>query len=149
MRIAILALEGLFDTGLTSMLDAFTTANELFALQMAGTPHFHVSIVGVRRKVKSGQGLAIPVQVITPELKPDWVIVPALSTKMPDQLIPALSRPDMLDAKSQLLKWHGEEVCLAASCIGTFLLAETGLLNVSRQPPRGGWAHCFGRDTRR
>ena len=71
MRIAVLALDGLFDTGLTVTLDAFGVANNLSARAMGGTPHFDVSIVGVRRKVRSGLGLAIPVQAITPDLKPD------------------------------------------------------------------------------
>jgi transcriptional regulator GlxA family with amidase domain len=32
-------------------------------------------------------------------------------------------------ARTQLLKWHAEGAFIAASCIGTFLLAETGLLD--------------------
>jgi transcriptional regulator GlxA family with amidase domain len=35
----------------------------------------------------------------------------------------------MVDAKKQLLAWHAAGSGIAASCIGTFLLAETGLLN--------------------
>ncbi|KLU24812.1 AraC family transcriptional regulator [Caballeronia mineralivorans PML1(12)] len=129
MRISILALEGLFDTGLTVILDAFTLANKFSAGQMGGTPYFDVSIVGVRKKVRSGQGLAIPVQAVTAGLKPDWVIVPALNTGTPEQLVPALGRPDVSQAKVQLLKWHAEGALIAASCIGTFLVAETGLLD--------------------
>jgi transcriptional regulator GlxA family with amidase domain len=129
MRLAVLALDDLFDTGLTVLLDAFTLANKFSALQMSGTPHFDVSIVGVRRRVRSGQGFAIPVQAITPDLKPDWVIVPALNTGRPEQLVPALDRADVRKATAQLQKWHAEGVRLAASCIGSFILAETGLLD--------------------
>jgi transcriptional regulator GlxA family with amidase domain len=129
MRISVLALDGLFDTGLSVTLDAFTLANKFSALQLGGTPRFEVSIVGVRRRVRSGQGLAIPVQAVTPDLKPDWVIVPALSTGRPEQLIPALERRDVIQAKMQLRKWHAEGASIAASCIGTFLLAEAGLLD--------------------
>lgn len=129
MRIAVFALEGVFDTGLTVTLDAFRIANNLSARLLGGTPHFDVSLVGVRRKVRSGQGLAIPVQAVTPALKPDWVIVPALSTGTPEQLVPALGRPDMTQVKAQLLQWHAEGARIAASCIGTFFLAEAGLLD--------------------
>ncbi|MFM0000594.1 helix-turn-helix domain-containing protein [Paraburkholderia dipogonis] len=129
MRISILALDGLFDTGLTVLLDAFTLANKFSALQMGGTPYFDVSIVGVRKRVRSGQGLVIPVHAVTADLKPDWVIVPALNTGTPEQLIPALDRPDVRKAKAQLVEWHAEGARIAASCIGTFLLAETGLLD--------------------
>jgi transcriptional regulator GlxA family with amidase domain len=128
MRICILALEELFDTGLIVTLDAFKLANNLAGLQMGGTPRFEVSVVGVRKKVKSGQGLSIPVKAITPALKPDWVIVPALSAGTPDKLIPALERRDVKDAKIQLQKWHAKGVHIAASCIGSFILADAGLL---------------------
>jgi transcriptional regulator GlxA family with amidase domain len=129
MRIAILALDGLFDTGLTVLLDAFGLANKFAALQMGGTPRFDLSVVGVRRRVRSGQGLAIPVQAITPSIEPDWVIVPALSAGRPEQLLPALQRRDVVTAKAQLRKWHAEGAQIAASCIGTFVLAEAGLLD--------------------
>jgi transcriptional regulator GlxA family with amidase domain len=128
MRISVLALEGLFDTGLAVTLDALRAANGLAARAMGGTPHFDVSIVGVRKRVRSAQGFTIPVQPITPALKPDWVIVPALAATTPDLLLPALARADVVQAKAQLLRWRDEGAMIAASCIGTFLLADAGLL---------------------
>jgi transcriptional regulator GlxA family with amidase domain len=129
MRISLLALDELWDTGLTITLDAFRLANNFSQLQMGGSPHFAVSVVGVRKRVRSGHGLAIPVQTISRDLKPDWVIVPALNTGTPERLLPSLERPDVKQAKAQLLEWHAAGVRIAASCIGTFLLAETGLLD--------------------
>src|ERR1700761_6706825 len=129
MRILILALDGVFDTGLTAPLDAFTLANKFSAKLMGGSPHFDVSIVGVRKKVRSGQGFPIPVQPVPQDSKPDWVIVPALNTGTPELLVPALARADMKQVRAQLLKWHAEGVQIAASCIGTFFLAEAGLLD--------------------
>jgi transcriptional regulator GlxA family with amidase domain len=43
--------------------------------------------------------------------------------------LPALNRPDVREAKSQLLKWTAKGVQIGASCIGTFLVAEAGLLD--------------------
>lgn len=129
MRIAVLALEGLFDSGLTVTLDAFATANSLAAKLLEGTPRFDVSIVGVRRKVTSAQGLIVPVKPIAPDLMPDWVVVPALRATTPATLLPVLDRPDVRQAKAQLKEWHAAGVQLAASCIGTFLLADAGLLD--------------------
>lgn len=144
MRVAVLALDGLFDTGLAVTLDALTLANRFSAWEKGGDPHFALSVVGVRRKVRSSHGLAIPVQGITPRLKPDWVIVPALSTGTPDLLVPALQRPDVQDAKVQLLKWRAGGAQIAASCIGTFLLAEAGLLD-GREATTTWWLAPFFR----
>lgn len=129
MRLSVLALEGLFDTGLTVVLDAFSLANNLSIQQTGGKPPFDVSVVGVRKKVRSAQGLTIPVKTVTSDLKPDWVVVPALAAGTPERLVPALARPDVKAATAQLLKWRNEGVRIAASCIGTFILAEAGLLS--------------------
>jgi transcriptional regulator GlxA family with amidase domain len=128
MRISILALDGLFDTGLTVTLDALAIANR-FAQRMSKTKLFDVSIVGVRKRVRTGQGFVIPAQEAASVAKPDWVIVPALITSTPESLIPALERKDVRQAVKQLLAWHDKGSHIASSCIGSFLLAETGLLD--------------------
>lgn len=129
MKIALLALDGLFDTALTVTLDALRLANKFALSVQGGAPPFEVSIVGVRKKVRSGQGLVVPVQAIGPDLKPDWVLVPALATGTPAELVPALGRADVRDARRHLQAWHAEGVHIAASCIGSFILAEAGLLD--------------------
>ncbi|RDS79891.1 helix-turn-helix domain-containing protein [Dyella monticola] len=128
MRISILALDGLFDTGLTVTLDALAIANR-FAQRRSKTALFEVSIVGVRKRVRTGQGFLIPAQEAASVAKPDWIIVPALTTSTPESLIPALERKDVKQAVKHLLAWHGKGAHIASSCIGSFLLAETGLLD--------------------
>jgi transcriptional regulator GlxA family with amidase domain len=128
MRMSILALEGFWDTGLTVTLDAFTLANR-FSTAQTGAVQFDISIVGVRKKVRSGQGFVLPVKSIAADPKPDWVIVPALNTARPEQLLPALERRDVNQAKEQLRRWQAAGSRIAAACIGTFLLADAGLLD--------------------
>lgn len=129
MKIAIIALEGLFDTGLSVLLDVFGVANQLGLLTNSLNTPFEVTVVGVRRDVRTSHGLKIPVQLAHNATQPDWVIIPALGTKMPDELIPALSRKDVIAAGNQLRTWHASGSKIAAACIGTFVLAESGLLN--------------------
>jgi transcriptional regulator GlxA family with amidase domain len=130
MRISVLALDGLFDTGLSCTLDAFGVANKLSARTMGGTPRFDVTVLGVRRSVRSNHGFAIPVQAVTSlKRKPDWVIVPALVTPSPDEVLASLERPDVIDAKMQLNEWRAKGVRVAASCIATFLVADAGILD--------------------
>jgi transcriptional regulator GlxA family with amidase domain len=129
MKIFVLALEGVFDSGLTVLLDALGLANKFAAQQKGGALSFEVSIVGVRKRVRTGQGLVVPVKSVPPRAKPQWVVVPALTTSTPELLVPALARRDVIDAKEHLRNWHAEGAHVAASCIGTFLLADAGLLD--------------------
>jgi transcriptional regulator GlxA family with amidase domain len=129
MRLAILALDGVFDTGLTVLLDTFSTANELAAMQGGGQPLFDVQLVGVRPRIRTGLGLTTAVGPAGAVGNPDWVAVPALNTKQPERLVEALARRDVRDALAHLRAWHGGGARVAGACIGTFLLAEAGLLN--------------------
>lgn len=128
MRISILALDGLFDTGLTVTLDTLAIANN-FSFRMAGTRPFEVSIVGVKKSIRTAQGFTIPTQPISSGHRPDWVVVPALGTSTPDSLVEALGRKDVVKARTHLQVWHEAGAHIAASCIGSFVLAETGLLD--------------------
>jgi transcriptional regulator GlxA family with amidase domain len=129
MQIAVLALEGVFDTGLAVVLDALTTANELVALHAGTGPQFTVHLVGMRPQVSSAQRLQVPVMMAAACPTPDVVIVPALGYKMPGPLQQALGRDDVADAVTALRGWADAGVRIAAACIGTFVLAESGLLD--------------------
>ena len=129
MRIVVLALDGVFDTGLTVTLDAFSTAASMSGKLFGGTPRFDVTVVGVRRRVRTAQGLTVPVQAVDPAARPDWVIVPAVLAETPEDLLAKLERPDLRDARSHLLRWSGAGVRIGAACMGTFVLAATGLLD--------------------
>jgi len=129
MNITILALEGVFDTGFSIVLDALTTANELSAMQTNPAPPFRISIIGMRPIVHSAQGMGIPVAAAADCPTPDLVIIPALGYKMPDALQNALARHDVADAMVALRGWAAAGTRIAAACIGTFLLAESGLLD--------------------
>ena len=49
MRIHILALNGLFDTGLAAVLDAFEIANALAKMSDISSPPFQTKVVGLGR----------------------------------------------------------------------------------------------------
>jgi transcriptional regulator GlxA family with amidase domain len=129
MKVNVLALDGVFDTGLATVLDSFATANELAELFGIISLRFEVSTVGVRSTVRTAQGLKVPVIPVAKRARPDLVVVPALGYKMPDPLIAALGRSDVIDAGHALRRWVGHGAMTAAACIGTFVVAETGLLD--------------------
>ena len=128
MKVFVLALESVFDTGLATVLDAFQTANELAAVSGLSSSRFEVTVVGVRKNVKTAQGFTVPVHPVGKRI-PDCVVVPAIGFKMPDALQQALARPHIHDATVVLQQWADREAMMCAACIGTFVLAESGLLN--------------------
>jgi transcriptional regulator GlxA family with amidase domain len=128
MRISVLVLDEVFDLGLSAVLDAFQTANELIELSGLEVPRFEVRIVGVRRAIKTAQGLSVPVHAMGTRA-PDCVVVPAIGFKMPGPLETALARPEVRDATSALRQWARSGATITAACIGTFVMAESGLLD--------------------
>jgi transcriptional regulator GlxA family with amidase domain len=131
MRVHVLALDGVFDLGLSAVLDAFQTANELAEMSALSGERFDVKIVGVTKSIKTSQGLTVPVQAIGSKA-PDCVVVPAIGFKMPERLEAALERPDIQDAAVLLLQWARKGAMMTAACIGTFVMAESGLLDHQR-----------------
>ncbi|VVE09336.1 AraC family transcriptional regulator [Pandoraea aquatica] len=133
MKICVFALDGAFDTGLTAILDTLCTANELAMLRGADVLPFDVSVVGTKSRIQTALGMTMAVEpardVEHSTQLPDWVVVPALNAKLPDILVPALARRDVQDAKSYLRTWREQGVGIAAACIGTFVVADSGLLD--------------------
>ena len=128
MRINVLVLDDVFDLGLSAVLDAFQTANELIGLAGLTVPRFEIRIAGVRKAVKTSQGFTVPVSAAGWR-SPDCVVVPAIGFKMPGPLESALKRPDIQDAGASLRQWARGGATMTAACIGTFVMAESGLLD--------------------
>ena len=128
MRIYILIFDKTFDTGLSTTIDTFSLANDLAGYTSAST-RFEVTIVGTRRHIRTNQGLSVPVVPAKELGRPDIVLIPALGAKMPDQLKDALKRREVADAGNLLRQWSGEGTLTAAACTGTFVLADTSLLD--------------------
>lgn len=132
MRVALLALDGVFDLGLAAMLDTLATANDLAAMSGKASARLEVRVAGVRARVATAHGLEVPVAPAEAMAAPDVAIVPALGCKMPDTLRAALARKDVADAGALLRRWAARGTLVGAACTGTFVLASTGLLDGKR-----------------
>lgn len=132
MKLHLLVLDEVFDLGLAALTDTLVTANELAPTLADVPPPIELSLVGVRRRVRTALGLTVP--VVRPEDvgQPDAVLVPALGAKMPDALAARLARPDVADAIALLQRWAAQGASLGAACTGTFVLAESALLDGQR-----------------
>ncbi|MUZ66450.1 GlxA family transcriptional regulator, partial [Agrobacterium vitis] len=89
---------------------------------------FHVTTVAVRDNIRSTLGMIVPIKAITCDMKPDWIVVPALPLMEPAELIRELHRDDVRETQEHLVRWQADGVGIASACVGTFVLAEAGLL---------------------
>ncbi len=128
MHIGILVLDGVFDLGLSSILDTLALADRISASSIDRGPRFRIEIIGVRSEVRTQHGLVVPVGR-PPDARPDIVIVPAMGCSQPTPLAAILSRDDTLEASERLRIWHRAGVDVAAACTGTYVLANAGVLD--------------------
>jgi transcriptional regulator GlxA family with amidase domain len=129
MRIHVLALDGVFDLGLSAILDTFGTASDLASGSGRGAARFEVTLVGVRRRVRTGRGLLVPVTTPARAGRADVVVIPALGAKTPQLVAKMFERSDVRDATALLARYAAAGAIVGAACTGTFLLAAAGLLD--------------------
>lgn len=139
MRISVVALDNMFDTGLASILDTLAFAN---VLSGAANPKFQVRIVGVRSRIKTAQGMRLDVDADS--AWSNLIVVPALFAASPEQLDEILSRKDVVEAADRLRQNSDSRTTLAAACTSTFLLAESGVLD-GRRATTTWWLSPFFR----
>lgn len=126
MRIAILVLDGVFDTGLSVVLDTLETAN---ALAERGRTPFDVRVVGLRRAVRTHHGHRVDLAPVSDAPAPDVVVVPALGAKTIDAISASLERPDVLETRDLFAAWSRGRTRVAGACTATFVLASAGILD--------------------
>jgi transcriptional regulator GlxA family with amidase domain len=90
---------------------------------------FDITVVGMRPTVHTALGMQVPVRDMSRAPAPDWVVLPALNRMTAEALVPVLGRDDVVDALGALRSWRSGGARVAAACTGTFVLAESGLLD--------------------
>lgn len=130
MKIHVLVTDKLFDTGLASVLDTFSIANELAQAEQMVIPAFEVTMIGVRRRVHTAHGLKVPVSPADAAGAADVLLVPGMGVHMPQSVAEALTTAEMVDTVALLReRAQLDKPLMAAACTGAFLLASTGLLD--------------------
>jgi transcriptional regulator GlxA family with amidase domain len=125
--IAVLAVDGCFDSGLSAVVDVLETANALRQDVPAPPTGFTVTIVGLKRKVRTGNGLTVnPVLARKMVQHPELLVMPALGVKTPQEIIDTVRGHAALDL---IRENHANGMELAGACTGTFFLAESGVLD--------------------
>lgn len=125
-RITLLAVENCLSSSITNCIDAFTIANRWHqALTGAEVNAFETKVVTINGKpVTCSDCVQIHPQLsIEDTITPEYLIIPAL---LPVRKARALKDPLILE---YIHHQYSIGTTVAAVCTGTFLLAETGLLN--------------------
>ncbi len=128
MRIFVLVVDDMFDTGLTAILDTLAMANE-FISERGDTVPFEVTIAGVRPSIQTHLGFSVSAALALSLPCPDVVVVPAFADKTPELLSAMLQRPDVVEAQGFVQDWYCSGTLVTAACTGTYLLAAIGLLD--------------------
>ena len=129
LKIHILALDGVFDMGLATVLDAFGIANTVAEMTGVSPVRFETKVLGLRKTMTTAQGLGMAVAIAARADLPDVVVMPAISKIQPEPLVEALTGGDMREAGAMLRKWSAGGAVISTACVGTFVLAEAGLLD--------------------
>jgi transcriptional regulator GlxA family with amidase domain len=129
MFVHVLTLQGAFDLGLSALLDTIGTANDLAASLTPPTAAIKVTVAGVRRRVHTARGFSVPLTATAMLPQPDAVLLPALGEKTPATLSERLTQRDVADAGGVLREWSQRGAWIGAACTGTFVLADSTLLD--------------------
>jgi transcriptional regulator GlxA family with amidase domain len=128
MRVAVLAVDGMFDSGLSAIMDILATANVLSGQAGLPEPPFEVVTVGARASVRTANGLQLTTTP-WPQIRsdpPELAVMPALGLRPPAQIVAIVRDHGFLPAIAELC---GQGTGMAAACSGTFFLAESGVLD--------------------
>ena len=132
MRVALTAVPGCFDSGLTTLLDVFRTAEQLRATVDPSIDPIEVRMVGSAAKVTTAAGLTLAMDHVVGDddalAESDVFVVPGLGLATPASLSEALASPHIRRLRNWLVQTD-DRPALAAACTGTFVLADAGLLD--------------------
>jgi len=128
MRVAVVVYDGVFDSGLASVLDVLDNANGLGG-QLHEPPTWKVTMVGSAPHVRTGAGLVVEPEPLEAAHTADLLVVPALAGNSPEVLIDHVGGEVSRPIRDLIARTRERGTTIASACAGTFLLAEAGILD--------------------
>ncbi|MEU6370073.1 helix-turn-helix domain-containing protein [Streptomyces sp. NPDC046931] len=132
MNVAVLAYDGVFDSGLAALLDVLDGANAMRGELPEPPPAWKVTTIGFRRRIRTGAGHLVETAPVGAVEDAELLLVPALAERRPDALIDHVSGPAAAPVRDLVNAVRERRTPLASACTGTFLLAESGVLDGRR-----------------
>ncbi|MFF7751434.1 GlxA family transcriptional regulator [Streptomyces sp. NPDC007971] len=131
MDVAVLVYDGVFDSGLSAILDVLEGANAMSG-EIAHPPTWNVTKVGFRPQIRTGAGHLVTARPADRARSADLLIVPALAERRPEALVDHVAGEASLPVRELIARTCARGTPIASACTGTFLLAEAGALNGRR-----------------
>ena len=128
-KVFLVALDGVLESAFGVTTDLLAAANRINTVR-AGSNSFEVKVVGAGRRVLTGTGRQLVTDVTFPRAaRCDVVVLMGMDVPLRAELEAALARPDVMAAREFVARQASLGALVCASCSGTFVLAETGLLD--------------------
>lgn len=132
MRVGLTAVPGCFDSGLTTLLDVFRTAERLRPTVDPSIDPIEVRMVGSATRVTTAGGLTLAMDDVVGDddalAELDVFVVPGLGVATPASLAEALASAHIRRLRNWLAQ-ADDRLSLAAACTGTFVLADARVLD--------------------
>jgi transcriptional regulator GlxA family with amidase domain len=128
MEIAVLVCAGVLDLGLAAILDMLDVANAM-GEQLSEPPCWNVTTVGIGGQVRTGAGHLVSTEPLARAESADLLIVPALAERRPEALLDYVGGDGALPLRHLIARTRERGTPVASACTGTFLLAESGILD--------------------
>jgi len=128
MDIAVLVYDGVFDSGLAGILDVLDQANAM-GDEISDPPSWTVTAVGFGVQARTGAGHLVDTAPIELAEAADLLIVPARTARRPAEVLDFIDGDDSLPIRKLIAQTRDRGTPIASACAGTFLLAETGILD--------------------
>ena len=127
--VSVVVLDGVLESAFGVTTDVLAAANRIVAAR-SGNHTFEVKVVGATRRVRTGAGRNLVVDATFPRAsRSDVVVLMGMDVPLRAELEAALARPDVKAAQQFVARQASGGALVCASCSGTFVLAETGLLD--------------------
>lgn len=128
MEIAVIVYDGMFDSGLAGILDVLDHANAM-GEEISEPPSWNVTTVAFQSQVRTGAGHLVAAKPLAHVEAADLVIVPARAARRPAEVLDYVGGDQSLPVRNLLARTRERGTAIASACAGTFLLAETGILD--------------------
>ena len=129
MRVAVIVYDGVFDSGLSVVLDVLSNANALGGQIHESAPTWDVTLVGPAPQVRTRAGLVVAPEPLDAAETADLLVVPALGESDASALLDHVGGDVSRPVRDLITRTRLRGTPIASACAGTFLLAEAGVLD--------------------